>query len=181
MNNTCNALSYFVAQVWSSWNVSQKIVGLMIKFNPHLLKAWNANIDIHYLNPTPVSWILTYISKAEHKMSGYFKRIMKESWLGNTSDREEIKQRGQRSRDYCSDMQLKNSLHSVIFIPTDENAVKMSLPMKYLQNKEPDATDIWVSGLTEKYKVRLETTEFEIVYGRVCLHIQDCLCKANKC
>ena len=60
-------------------------------------------------------------------------------------------------------MQLKFKMctRSVVFIPTDDNVLKMSLPMNSLHNKTPDSEDVWMSGLTDKYKARPEGIEFE--------------------
>ncbi|KAL7884458.1 hypothetical protein AOLI_G00072280 [Acnodon oligacanthus] len=45
--------------------------------------------------------------------------------------------------------------------PTDDNAVRMSLPMKCLQDKDPDDENVWMTGLAEKYMARPNTPEFE--------------------
>ncbi|KAL7825638.1 hypothetical protein SRHO_G00340310 [Serrasalmus rhombeus] len=60
----------------------------------------------------------------------------------------------------CS-LKLKSSSQAVIFIPTDDSAVRMSLPMKCLQDKDPDDENVWMTGLAEKYMARPNTPEFE--------------------
>ncbi|KAL6485648.1 hypothetical protein MHYP_G00050400 [Metynnis hypsauchen] len=60
----------------------------------------------------------------------------------------------------CS-LKLKSSSRAVIFIPTDDNAVRVSLPMKCLQDKDPDDENVWMTGLAEKYMSRPNTPEFE--------------------
>ncbi len=74
---------------------------------------------------------------------------------------------------------MKKCSRSVVFIPTDDDdALKMSLPLSVLHNKDPDSEDIWMSGIIDKYRARPQTLEFEmmcladfvsnyrIVYGR---------------
>ncbi|XP_049340466.1 uncharacterized protein LOC111190042 [Astyanax mexicanus] len=142
-------------------------------YNPLLLRAWNANMDIQYiLNPyTCIMYILSYISKGEHEMSEYLKGVIKDM-CPTTSERESMKQvmhAYSKNREVstqeavartCS-LKLKSSSRAVIFIPTDDNAVKMSLPMSCLQDKAPDDENVWMTGLAEKYMARPETPEFE--------------------
>ncbi|OCT76291.1 hypothetical protein XELAEV_18031490mg [Xenopus laevis] len=142
-------------------------------YNPVLLKAWNANMDIQFiLDPySCIMYILSYISKAEHEMSDYLKRIIKES-SHTTSERESMKEvmhayaknrevSAQEAVARTCSLKLKSCSRTVIFIPTDDNAVRMSLPMKSLQNKHPDDENVWMTGLKEKYQARPNTPEFE--------------------
>ncbi|KAL6484420.1 hypothetical protein MHYP_G00064660 [Metynnis hypsauchen] len=142
-------------------------------YNPLLLRAWDANMDIQFiLNPySCIMYILSYISKAEHEMSDYLKRVMKDT-CPSSSESETMKQVMQaysKNREVsaqeavartCS-LKLKSSSRAVIFIPTDDNAVRMSLPMKCLQDKAPDDENVWMTGLAEKYMARPNTPEFE--------------------
>ncbi|KAL2076326.1 hypothetical protein ACEWY4_028078 [Coilia grayii] len=143
-------------------------------YNPLLLRAWNANMDIQYvLNPySCVMYILSYITKAEHEMSEYLKCVVKDSCHENASDLEQMKQIMQaysKNREVsvqeavtraCS-LKLKSCSRNVVFIPTDDNALKMSLPMAQLEARDPDSDNIWMTGLIEKYKARPATPEFE--------------------
>ncbi|XP_036949326.1 uncharacterized protein LOC119017041 [Acanthopagrus latus] len=45
--------------------------------------------------------------------------------------------------------------------PTDDNSVKMSRPMSDLQNTTSESVHVWMTSLTDKYKARPETPEFE--------------------
>ncbi|KAL6484152.1 hypothetical protein MHYP_G00061970 [Metynnis hypsauchen] len=160
-------------------------------YNPHLLRAWNANMDIQFiLNPySCIMYMLSYITKAEHEMSEYLKQVVKEASNENDSELEDMKkimQAYSKNREVsvqeavtrvCS-LKLKSCSRSVVFIPTDENALKMSLPMKCLETKDPHSENVWMTGLPEKYKARPQTPEFEsmcmadfasnyrLVYGR---------------
>ncbi|RXN03150.1 replicase helicase endonuclease [Labeo rohita] len=160
-------------------------------YNPMLLRAWNANMDIQFiLNPySCIMYMLSYISKAEHEMSDYLKRVIKDSSHDNLSERECMKQvmnaysknrevSAQEAVARTCSLKLKSSSRAVIFIPTDDNAVKMSLPIKYLQTMDDDVENVWMTGLPDKYKARPNRPEFEnmcmaefaseyrIVYGR---------------
>ncbi|KAL6470516.1 hypothetical protein MHYP_G00216350 [Metynnis hypsauchen] len=119
-------------------------------YNPLLLRAWDANMDIQFiLNPyNCIMYILSYISKAEHEMSDYLKQVMK---------------------DMCpssSESKINETGHAGLFQKQrDDNAVQMSLPMKCLQDKDPDDENVWMTELAEKYMARPNTPEFENVYG----------------
>lgn len=142
------------------------------------------------LNPyTCIMYCLSYISKPEHEMSDFLKSVIREMSPDTTSEREEMKQIMQaypKNREVsaqeavartCS-LKLKSCTRYVTFIQTGDDGLKMSLPVRYLQNMTPDAVNIWVSGLPEKYRARPETPEFEnmclaefastcvIVYGK---------------
>ncbi len=60
----------------------------------------------------------------------------------------------------CS-LPLKKCSRSVVFLPTDDDALKMSLPLSVLQNKNPDSEDVWMSGMIDKYRARPLTHDFE--------------------
>lgn len=89
-------------------------------YNPHLLRAWNANMDIQFiLNPySCIMYMLSYITKAEHEMSEYLKCIVKDSSHQNASDLEQMKQimqayskpRGQCPRCCHSCLQLETQV-----------------------------------------------------------------------
>ena len=56
--------------------------------NPQLLKAWNAKMDLQYiLNPySCIMYMLSYLTKAEHKMSEYLKCIvqkLQKRWISS--------------------------------------------------------------------------------------------------
>ncbi|KAL0198839.1 hypothetical protein M9458_007379, partial [Cirrhinus mrigala] len=143
-------------------------------YNPMLLRAWNANMDIQFiLNPySCIMYMLSYISKAEHEMSDYLRRVIKDSSHDNLSDRECMKQvmnaysknrevSAQEAVARTCSLKLKSSSRAVIFIPTDDNAVKMSLPIRYLQTMDDDVENVWMTGLPDKYKARPNQPEFE--------------------
>ncbi|KAG1927220.1 ATP-dependent DNA helicase PIF1 [Pimephales promelas] len=143
-------------------------------YNPMLLRAWDANMDIQFiLNPySCIMYIVSYISKAEHEMSDYLKKVIKDSSHDNLTERECMKQvmnaysknrevSAQEAVARTCSLKLKSSSRAVIFIPTDDNAVKMSLPMSCLQTMDDDIENVWMTGLPDKYKARPNRPEFE--------------------
>uniref|UniRef100_A0A8C5FK64 ATP-dependent DNA helicase n=2 Tax=Gadus morhua TaxID=8049 RepID=A0A8C5FK64_GADMO len=160
-------------------------------YNPTLLLAWDANMDIQYiLNPySCIAYICSYISKAEHGLSEYLKTMIENSNHENLNESDEMKQVMQaysKKREVsaqecvaraCS-LNMKRCSRSVIFVQTDDNPLKMSYPMSHLENKTPDSVNVWMTGLPDKYKSRPESPEFEsmcladfaatcrIVYGK---------------
>ena len=143
-------------------------------YNPDLLRAWNANMDIQFIdNPEScIMYLMSYISKPEYDMSEFLKGIIQEVGQQDASDLEHMKQIMQaysKNREVsiqeavtriCG-LKLKSSSRNVVFIPTDDNALKMSLPMKYLDTKDPNSEQVWMTGLAEKYKARPQTEEFQ--------------------
>lgn len=65
-------------------------------YNKHLLKAWNANMDIQFVvNPWAcIVYIISYISKAEREMGLLLRNTLKEAKKGNLSAQEAMKKMG---------------------------------------------------------------------------------------
>ena len=71
---------------------------------------------------------------------------------------------------------MKKCSRGVIFIPTDDNAVRMSCPLSYLESTAPESVDVWMTSYTDKYKSRPETQEFE----EMCLQLLAGLSMVNR-
>ncbi|KAJ8011952.1 hypothetical protein DPEC_G00063660 [Dallia pectoralis] len=109
-------------------------------YNPHLLTAWNANMDIQYILDEYgcIMYMLSYISKPESEMSDYLKTIVKEMSPENETEREEMKgvlQAYSKHREVsaqesvartCS-LKMKSCSREVVFLQTGDNPLKMSL------------------------------------------------------
>ncbi|XP_051734295.1 uncharacterized protein LOC127504021 [Ctenopharyngodon idella] len=147
-------------------------------YNPDLLRAWNANMDIQFvLDPfSCVMYMLSYISKPEHEMNEVLKNVIKGVRETNVNEEDEMKHimqayskhrqvSAQESVARTCSLPLKKCSRSVVFIPMDDDALKMSLPLSALQNKDPDSEDVWMSGIIDKYRARPQTPEFE----KICL------------
>ncbi|XP_055028464.2 uncharacterized protein [Misgurnus anguillicaudatus] len=160
-------------------------------YNPDLLRAWNANMDIQYiLDPySCIMYMLSYISKPEHEMNEMLKNVIKavrETDVNEEDEMKHIMQAYSKHRQVSSQesvartcsLPMKKCSRTVVFVPTDDDALKMSLPLSVLMNKNPDSEDVWMSGIIDKYRARPQTPEFEkmcladfasnyrIVYGR---------------
>ncbi|XP_068069853.1 uncharacterized protein [Danio rerio] len=143
-------------------------------YNPDLLRAWNANMDIQYILDaySCIMYMLSYVSKPEHEMSGFLKNVIQSVREANVNEEDEMKHimqayakhrqvSAQESVARTCSLPLKKCSRSVVFVPTDDDALKMSLPISVLLNKNPESEDVWMSGLIEKYRARPLTLEFE--------------------
>ncbi|XP_073714148.1 uncharacterized protein [Misgurnus anguillicaudatus] len=143
-------------------------------YNPDLLRAWNANMDIQYiLDPySCIMYMLSYISKPEHEMNEMLKNVIKAVRETNVNEEDEMKHimqayskhrqvSSQESVARTCSLPMKKCSRSVVFIPTDDDALKMSLPLSVLLHKNPDSEDVWMSGIIDKYRARPQTPEFE--------------------
>ena len=143
-------------------------------YNPHLLEAWNANIDVSYiLNAySCIMYLTSYITKKESGLSEYLKTVIANSARDNVNECDEMREIMQaysKKREVSAQecvtracgINMKKCSRGVIFIPTDDNALKMSRPMSYLENTTSESLNVWMTSLTDKYKARPETPEFE--------------------
>ncbi|KAI4806456.1 hypothetical protein KUCAC02_017281 [Chaenocephalus aceratus] len=143
-------------------------------YNPHLLEAWDENIDVSYiLNAySCIIYITSYITKKESGLSEYLKRVIENSSRDNVNECDEMReimQEYSKKREVSAQecvtracgIHMKKCSRGVIFIPTDDNPVKMSLPMSRLENKTSECPNVWMTSLTDRYKARPETPEYE--------------------
>ncbi|XP_062414952.1 uncharacterized protein LOC134107225 [Pungitius pungitius] len=143
-------------------------------YNPHLLKAWDANIDVSYiLNAySCIMYLTSYITKKESGLSEYLKTVIENSTrdhVNECDEMREIMQAYSKKREVSAQecvtracgINMKKCSRGVIFVPTDDNALKMSRPMSYLENTTLESVNVWMTSLTDKYKARPETPEFE--------------------
>ncbi|XP_062600308.1 uncharacterized protein LOC134261943 [Saccostrea cucullata] len=141
--------------------------GWVNNYNPTLLRAWNANMDIQYvMDPySCVAYILSYISKAEAEVGELIGNAQKEAREGNKDAATAMKHIAQvyvQNREVsaqeavfrvCS-MHLKECSREVVFIPTGSNAIKMSLPLNILKSRKGNSENIWMSSIIDKYYAR---------------------------
>ena len=146
-------------------------------YNPDLLRAWNANLDVQYiLDPySCVMYILSYISKSEHELGEILKTALEEIKEQNCpSDlRTQMKKLGtvyfenrevsvQESIVRTCGIDMKDSTRNVTFVPTDNNA-RLSKPLAQIQAIAAQNTEenIWMTSLEDRYRARPTTQEFE--------------------
>ncbi|RXN13326.1 ATP-dependent DNA helicase PIF1-like protein [Labeo rohita] len=119
-------------------------------------------------------YMLSYISKPEHEMNYFLKNVIKGVRETNVNEEDEMKNimqayskhrqvSAQESVARTCSLPVKKCSRNVVFIPTDDDALKMSLPLSALHNKDPDSEDVWMSGMIDKYRARPRTLEFEIM------------------
>ncbi|KAE8277087.1 hypothetical protein D5F01_LYC25124 [Larimichthys crocea] len=116
-------------------------------YNPDLLRAWNANMDIQFVldEYSCLMYMMSYVSKPEHEMTEFLNDVIRDVKKTNVNEKDEMKQIMQAYAKHrevsaqeavartCS-LPLKKCSRNVVFIPTDDNAVKMSLPMSRLKD-----------------------------------------------
>ncbi|KAE8296893.1 hypothetical protein D5F01_LYC03504 [Larimichthys crocea] len=134
-------------------------------YNPDLLRAWNANMDIQF--------VLAEYSCLMYMISYEFLNdVIRDVKKTNVNEKDEMKQIMQAYAKHrevsaqeagartCS-LPLKKCSRNVVFIQTDDNALKMNLPMSRLKDVSPESEQVWMSGLPEKYAERPRTPEYE--------------------
>lgn len=143
-------------------------------YNPELLKAWNGNMDLQYITDAwaCIMYILSYISKAEHEMSALLKQALEDARTGDCNVVKEMRHIGNvylQNREVSAQeavyrvtgMKLKDCSRQVIYVPTDPNPTKMSLPLKTIQAKtKTDSDDIWMTSIVDRYKARPDQPPF---------------------
>ena len=147
-------------------------------YNPHLIRCWNGNMDIQYvLDPYACAmYIVSYITKAEREMGDLLKNAQKEDSEGNNDATKELRKLGSvylQNREIsvmgaiyliCS-MPLKESTRSVIFLQTDLDGQRISLPLKQLQENAGKSEQVWMPSQIEKYINRPKSTK----YNNMCM------------
>ena len=112
-------------------------------------------------------YIVSYMSKAEHEMSEILKQAQRDMSEMNMSKSLEMKKLLQVYMDnreiiaqeaiarVCS-LKLKSSSRQVVFIPTDENSTRMSLPLHVIKEQctDDDTENVWMTNIVDRYKAR---------------------------
>ncbi|XP_076872152.1 uncharacterized protein LOC143522233 [Brachyhypopomus gauderio] len=148
------------------------------QYNRYLLNAWNANMDIQFVIDaySCIVYIISYISKAEREMGLLLSHAQKEAaQQGNLDAKQALRKLGsvflhnrevsaQESVYRLSNMKLKEASRKVQFVPTCD-AIRMSLPLNVIQRKaeclDEDSENIWMNSITDRYKGRPKSKDFE--------------------
>lgn len=98
-------------------------------YNPDLLRAWNANMDIHFVldGLGCVMYMLSYIPKPEHEMNHVLKNVIKGMRQTNVNEEGEMKHitqayskprqvSAQESVAQTCSLPLKKCSRSIVFI-----------------------------------------------------------------
>ncbi|CAG2192522.1 unnamed protein product [Mytilus edulis] len=160
------------------------------QYNPHLLKSWNANMDIQYILDaySCVVYIISYISKSERELGLLLQQTKIEAADGNLDAQQTMKKVGtayfhfrelstQEAVFRVIGLRLKECSRKVQFIPVGENPCRISRPLKELQQKsktlkmkksidessddDGDSDDIWLKSITDRYTNRPDLERFD--------------------
>uniref|UniRef100_UPI00358FEAD2 uncharacterized protein n=1 Tax=Myxine glutinosa TaxID=7769 RepID=UPI00358FEAD2 len=148
------------------------------QYNAHLLRCWNANMDIQYVADaySCIVYIISYISKTEREMGLLLEHARKEAFNGNDDAKQALKKLGaiylhnrevsaQEAVFRVCNLRLKESSRKVQFVPTGDNPIKMSLPFDVLKKrskgKDLDADQIWMTSLPDRYQNRPDQELFD--------------------
>jgi hypothetical protein len=133
-------------------------------YNKHLLHAWNANMDIQYILDaySCVMYIVSYISKAERELGNLLKQAEKECKENNLDVAQEMKRLGNVYLTHreisvleavyrACGMPLKSCTTDVIFIPTDKDNIRITLPLQIIQNNKNDNNgQVWTKNILDR-------------------------------
>ncbi|XP_071172145.1 uncharacterized protein [Mytilus edulis] len=119
------------------------------QYNPHLLRAWNANMDIQYILDafSCVVYIISYISKSERELGLLLQQTKNEAEEGNLNAQQTMKQIGtsylhhrevsaQEAVFRVTGLRLRECSRKVEYIPVGENPCRMSIPLKDLEKQQ---------------------------------------------
>ncbi|CAG2225842.1 unnamed protein product [Mytilus edulis] len=119
------------------------------QYNPHLLRAWDANMDIQYILDafSCVVYIISYISKAERELGLLLQQTKNEAEEGNLNAQQTMKKVGtsylhhreisaQEAVFRVTGLRLRECSRKVEFIPVGENPCRMSIPLKDLEKQQ---------------------------------------------
>ncbi|XP_049339759.1 uncharacterized protein LOC125804686 [Astyanax mexicanus] len=166
-------LAYNIAGKKTQVVLKREITDLWVNpYNKNLLKAWNANMDIQYIVDAYacIVYIISYISKAEKEMGLLLSAAHREASKHNNVDvKGTLQQLGSvylHNRDVgaqeavyrLTNMHLKEASRKVEYIPTGDHCVRLSLPLKVLQQKaqsnELTEKAMWMTNHVDRYKAR---------------------------
>ena len=147
-------------------------------YNPDLIRCWNGNMDIQYVLDAYACamYIVSYITKSEREMGDLLKNAQKEASEGNVDATQQLRKLGSvylQNREIsvmgaiyqiCS-MPLKESTRKVIFLQTDLDGQKISLPLKQLQANAGKSEQVWMPTQIDKYINRPKSAK----YNNMCM------------
>ena len=142
-------------------------------YNPHLIRAWNGNMDIQYvMDPySCVMYIVSYISKSEREMGDLLRNAQREASEGNDEAISQLRKLGSLylhhreisvmgSIYFICGLPLQKSTRKVIFVQTDKDSHKISKPLHMLENSSDDCDNPWQTTQIDKYIARPNNTYF---------------------
>ncbi|KAJ8050356.1 hypothetical protein HOLleu_03530 [Holothuria leucospilota] len=124
----------------------------------HGMQTWIFNLDAY----SCIMYILSYISKAEREMGDLLKTAQQEARERNLNAMDELRKLGSHyllhrevsvmeSVYRVTGMHMKQCSRQAIFIPTDPDSERLSLPLQQLQNKQENTDEILMPKMIDKY------------------------------
>ncbi|XP_061190534.1 uncharacterized protein LOC133198460 [Saccostrea echinata] len=143
-------------------------------YNPSVLKAWNANLDIQFaLDPYAcATYIVSYISKSQRGISAMLEKASQEAAEGNMDLKRQVRHIGNKFLNFVEvsaqeasylilQMPLTQSSREVVFINTSppEDRVFLLKHQDELNELPKDSTDIKADGMIQRYARRPKQLE----------------------
>ncbi|XP_071953317.1 uncharacterized protein [Antedon mediterranea] len=155
------------------------------QYNPSLLRAWNANMDIQYITNVYacIIYVIGYMSKSEREMGLLLNHAASEVKEGNEDARQSLRKLGnvymnnrevsaQESIYRVCSLRLKECSRKVEFIPVGPNPVRMSLPLSVIKNKEDD--DLFLPFRKDEQLKPPNFETYEQFHEEGCVKLCDC-------
>ncbi|KAK6168715.1 hypothetical protein SNE40_019901 [Patella caerulea] len=148
------------------------------QYNPDLLRAWNANLDIQYVFDaySCIVYIVSYISKSEREIGLLLGDAHKEAVEGNLDAKSSLKKisstylhsrevSAQEAAYRVCNLRLKETSRKVVFIPTGENNIRMTLPLSILKSRANEGTltddNMYQTSIVDRYRARPDGIQFD--------------------
>ena len=143
-------------------------------YNPTILKAWQANIDVQYILDAYacVMYIAAYMTKSEQAMGELLKQVSKE--CRDDDIRSKLKRLGsvflnnrevsaQEAAYRILSLPMQRKSRTVLFVNTDPKSERVAVlkPSKDLEHKHNDDEDIFQKNIVIRYAVRPDSLEGE--------------------
>ncbi|XP_061190194.1 uncharacterized protein LOC133198057 [Saccostrea echinata] len=143
-------------------------------YNPLVLKAWNANLDIQFvLDPYAcATYIVAYISKSQRGISAMLDKASQEAAEGNMDLKRQVRHIGNKFLNFVEvsaqeasylilQMPLTQASREVVFINTSppEDRVFLLKHQDELNELPKDSTDIKADGMIQRYARRPKQLE----------------------
>ncbi|VDI59074.1 Hypothetical predicted protein [Mytilus galloprovincialis] len=160
------------------------------QYNAHLLRAWDANMDIQFVLDvfSCVVYIISYISKSERELGMLLQQTKCEAADGNLSAQQTMKKVGsaylhhreisaQEAVFRVTGLRMKECSRKVEFIPVGDNPCRLSIPLQQLKKKvesksrqqqhdgdevenHSDENKLWMRNKNDIYKAKPDIDMF---------------------
>ena len=134
-------------------------------YNPTCLRAWRANMDIQYVLDVYACamYIVSYISKAQKRMSELLRKAVEEAKEGNTNIKQQVRDIGNKFLNSVEislqeavyvvlQLSMRKASRSVVFINTSPPAEQVELLKTYseIENLSDHCKEIQSGGLLKR-------------------------------